>query len=247
MEEKKNNTGILLIIVLIIGAVIGFGVSKWSNLFTNDNNKENETVEKEETKDGLELTDEVKAKLKEWIEIADNYNTISGTSTLDTFAKGVTSLDTKTKLIMTYNATDYSENLYTLTKNDISKMETSIDKKSMDGEEVYIMKISDFNSKYKELFQEEATYTIKDLDFGCPLPWGMDKSQDRIYLFDRCGGISSIRTNSEITSYDKDDNYYLVHEKVDIIDTADNNKITKTYKILYKFDKDLKFVSSEKE
>lgn len=246
MEEKKNNIGILLIIVLIIGAVIGFGVSKWSNLLSNDNNKENETVEKEETKDGLELTDEVKAKLKEWVEIADFYSTISTSSTLETFAKGVTSLDTKTKLMMTYNATDYSQDLYALTKDDISKMETTIDKKSMDGEEVYIMKISDFNSKYKELFQEEASYTIKDLDFGCPLSWGMDKSQDRIYLFDRCGGISSTRTDAEITSYDKDDNYYLVHEKVDLIDTT-NNKVTKSYKILYKFDKDLKFVSSEKE
>lgn len=246
MEEKKkgNKTWLVVLGVLLIIAAIAVLVPS----YIKDNMKDETTVEKDTDK----IPTEVKNKLERWVTVASHYNGVGYTSTLEKFAEGVTELDDKTKFEMTYNAVYADKKIekqesYTLTSNDIAKMETSIDKNQMKNESVKLMKISDFNTTYEELFDEDSTYTIKDLDFGCPTPWGMDESQDRLYLFERCGGTETTNPDYKDLTYESDDNYYFVHQKVDIHDGAQYNTITKSYKIVWIFDKNLHFISTEKE
>lgn len=254
--SKKSNTWLVVLLILILGAAVGFGVYKWSSMNTknDDKTKSEQKAETDVADDGI--SNEVKATLGKWVNVASDYNGVSSDiSTLGTFAAGITSdkISAKTKLIMAYNSVMeykeiYKQEYYILTADDISKMEATIKKSEMNNEDVNIMKISDFDSAYKELFGVDASYTLKDLNFGCPTPWGMDKSQDRIYLFHRCGGTSPLYSDKRIESYETDENGgYSIHQTVDIRNSEKQEGIEKTYKILWKFDKDLKFVSSEKE
>ena len=246
MEEKKkgNKTWLVVLGVLLIIAAIAVLVPS----YIKDNMKDETTVEKDTDK----IPKDVKNKLERWVTVASYYNGVGYTSTLEKFGEGLTELDDKTKLEMTYNAVYADKKIekqerYSLTIDDIAKMQTSIDKSQMTNEPVKIMKISDFNTTYEELFNEDSTYTLKDLNFGCPTPWGMDESQDRLYLFERCGGTATTNPDYKKLTYDSDDNYYFVHQKVDIHDGAQNNIITKSYKIVWLFDKEANFISTEEE
>ena len=236
MEEKNSKSWLVIVVLLIIVVVVGYGVFEWTSL--NTKTTENNVLKEK-------VSSEVKTKLERWVNVASRYNSVdTSTSTLEMFAK--------TKLIMTYNAVIEEKNIYDqkeyiLTKDDIADMSANIDKSDMNNEPVKIMKMSDFNTTYKELFDEDASYEVKDLDFGCPTPWGMDKQKNRIYLFSRCGGTSPLYPEVKKTNYDLDDNYYYVHRQVDILNGDESDEVSETYKILWKFDKDLKFVSSEKE
>lgn len=249
MEERKNSKTwlVVLAILLICAGIAVFVPSLLSK--TEDTKKDEGVVVKEKN----EISPEVKAKLERWVGIASAHSSIDpSTSTLEKFAKGMTELDAKTKLVMTYNAVMsekkiYDQNSYELTAEDVKAMESTISKSQISEESVKIMKISDFNKTYEELFQETASYTLKDLDFGCPIPWGMDKAKDRIYLFERCGGVSPIYSDKNITSYYESDGYYCLVQEAEIKDGSEKDKVTESYKILWKFDKNLKFVSSEKE
>ena len=190
------------------------------------------------------------ARLKRWVGIASTYNHSSGTSTFEKFAGGLNYSQFKKgfKLKMAYNAIFYDKKTkdYTLTASDISKMESTINKVEMKGEPVHVMKTSDFSGEYKGLFQEDTTYNLKDLNFGCPTPWAMDKDTGRIFLFSRCGGTSNFKLTAKITSINSDDSYYYVHQSASIVDMS-NNKTVKSYKTLWKFDKNFKFVNTSKE
>ena len=193
----------------------------------------------------------MKKKLKRWVDVASHYNSaISSESTMKLFAKGVNALNAKTKLIMTYNSVIeekgiYEQDTFELTKEDINSMEATTDKAFMYNEPVRIMKISDFDKTYEELFQEKPVYALKDLEFGCPVPMAMDKAKDRIYLFDRCGGTSPLYSNSQIESVTEIDGGYQVSQVIKILNADENDKLVESYQIKWFFDKDLKFVKSE--
>lgn len=137
---------------------------------------------------------------------------------------------------------------YVLTKDEINMMD-AVDGIKNDstiiGEKVTILKVSDFDSTYKDFFHEEANYSIDDLSkLGCPRVQGINKDLDKIYLFSRCGGTTVMSYNTSITSYDFDGENYLIYQKAELFNNA-TNSLEESYRLLWKFDKDLKFVSTE--
>ncbi len=299
MGENKNNKkkiALILLIVLLVGTLVGFGVYKMTSspkenkleeTIVDDDEiitDENEFSEVEETptetpKEESEYEKEAKdpanapsttfttistidsvanyggsnvnARLKRWVDIASHFSFSSSTTTIDKFLSGLTykQLSKSFKFKMAFNAIFYDKKYiekYELTENDVSKMESVMNKAGMKGETVAVMKVSDFNSEYKGLFQEDTTYTIKELPFTCPISWALDKDSERIFLFNRCGGTGNGGYNTKITSIDSDNNYYYVHQTASFVEQP-NNKVKKSYKTLWKFDKNLKFVSTTKE
>lgn len=245
-ETRKSKTWLVFVVILVL--CVGMAVFVPSMLSkSKDTKKEEGTVEK----DTNEISGEVKTKLERWVNIASNYDSVdTGTSTMQKFAKGVTKLDANTKLVMTYNAVMrekkiFEQDTYELTKEDVNRMESAIGKDQILNEPVHVMKISDFNNTYKDLFDEEASYTLEDIGFGCPTPWGMDKSADSIYLFSRCGGTSPLYDESRIESISNGEDGYQVSQEIDIINGAEQDKVEETYRITWSFDKNLKFVKSE--
>ena len=107
-----------------------------------------------------------------------------------------------------------------------------------------IIKISDFDNAYKTFFNEEPDYTFKEIEFlGCPSPWGMNKELDKFYLFHRCGGVSESSYEPKITSFDTDGKFYLVHQQV----KSAYGREVDNFNLLWRFNKDLNFVSTERE
>lgn len=256
-EKDKINIGVIIIIILIV-LCIGLGAFIFCNrdkFVAKENTKIEEKVEKEtEKKDDVNtVSEEDKAKLNKFIEIASIDDTItSKVVTATYFNKGVSYITKEVKLKMAYNVT-YNlgtfEN-YVLTEDEINKIpeEDGIkNDKTYIGEKVTVIKVSDFENAYKEFFDEEPSYTLDDLsELGCPRIQAIDRGRDKIYLFSRCGGTTIMSYDTEIISYEKDDNYYLVHQKAKKYNKA-TSTVEEEYNILWKFDKNLKFVSTELE
>ena len=249
MEENKKSgkTGLVVIIIILLLVICGMGAFLFINkekLFSKEITK-NETVEKT-TKEikNLELTDEVKTKLERFTEIAVTPNV--GYGTMDYFINGVNSIDTKTKQKMTHIAI-YKDGKVTkdLTLSD-EEASTLEGIKPEKNEIVDIVKVSDYKATYKDLFKEEANIDISELELtGCPFPGAINKEQDKLYYYHRCGGTSATTYDIKVTSIDSDKDYYYVHQEIVENNLATNE--TKTTKLLWKFDEDLKFISSEKE
>lgn len=256
-EKDKINIGVIIIIILIV-LCIGLGAFIFCNrdkFVAKENTKIEEKVEKEtEKKDDVNtVSEEDKAKLNKFIEIASIDDTItSKVVTATYFNKGVSYITKEVKLKMAYNVT-YNlgtfEN-YILTEDEINRIpedEGIKNDKTYIGERVTVIKVSDFENAYKEFFDEEPSYTLDDLsELGCPRIQAIDRSRDKIYLFSRCGGTTIMSYDTEIISYEKDDNYYLVHQKAKKYNKA-TSTIEEEYNLLWKFDKKLKFVSTELE
>ncbi len=79
---------------------------------------------------------------------------------------------------------------------------------------------------------------------GCPSAQGMSRESDSIYLFSRCGGTTVMSYNTSITSYKFDGDNYLVYQKCELYDNA-SDTVEESYNLLWKFDKNLKFISTE--
>ncbi len=113
------------------------------------------------------------------------------------------------------------------------------------GENVIVLKMSDFDNAYNEFFKEDASYTINELSIlGCPSAQGMSRESDSIYLFSRCGGTTVMSYNTSITSYNFDGDNYLVYQKAELYNNA-SDTVEENYNLLWKFDKNLKFISTE--
>lgn len=252
-KKEKKNIGLIILVVILLVICIGMGTF----IFINRDKlttKENTTIEEKNTdKTSNEVTNEEKAILERFIKAAsiDDY-IVSEIVTAKYFNKGTTEITKEIKLKMAYNDIVNSDKKeeYVLTDEDITQMTTTIPKEQLGGngvsyENVTVIKTSDFEQAYKDFFNEDAIYSLDDIkDLGCPAPWGINKDLGKIYLFHRCGGVSLGTYITEIVSYEKDRDYYLVHQKGG---WSTEDKAEKTTKILWKFNKDLKFVSTEIE
>lgn len=252
-KKEKKNIGLIILVVILLVTCIGMGTF----IFINRDKlttKENTTIEEKNTdKTSNEVTNEEKAILERFIKAASiDDDIVSEIVTAKYFNKGTTEITKEIKLKMAYNDIVNSDKKeeYVLTDEDITQMTTTIPKEQLGGngvsyENVTVIKTSDFEQAYKDFFNEDAIYSLDDIkDLGCPAPWGINKGLGNIYLFHRCGGVSLETYITEIVSYEKDRDYYLVHQKGG---WSTEDKTEKTTKILWKFNKDLNFVSTEIE
>ena len=230
----------ILLFLFLIG-VVGY-VCYYRGVFGNISNNKGQEDEKLENK--------VKKRIDKFISAASIYSDTGYSSTAQAFYNGATTIDSDIKFKMTYNA------IYKIDKNYKSDIVlTTEEGNAMDrvfnedisGESLDIITISDFNKTYKELFNEKPNYTIDTIkNIGCPSPLGYNKEYDRIYLFYRCNGNTYSEYDSVIISYDEDENYYYAHQEGSLkIDKEESDIIV--YKVLWKFDKDLNFVSTSRE
>ncbi len=258
MFNKNGKINIFLIIVIVLVVLI-LGVGLFIEIMVF-NDKKSDGLKKgdfkvedvDNKKDSVTITSEVKKKLERFINAASIEDSItSDVVTATYFNKGVTSIDKNIKLKMVYNDLFRFGNPtsnHTLTQEEISNMDDTtgiVNDPTVVGENVIVLKMSDFDNTYKEFFKEDASYTINDLSsLGCPSAQGMSRKADSIYLFSRCGGTTVMSYNSSITSYEVDGDNYLVYQKCELYNNAEN-VVKESYNILWKFDKDLKFISTE--
>lgn len=260
-KVKKDNKILLLVIVIltvIIVGLLGYIIGTGTTNKQKDNNElkeqindtkeeeKTESTENEEVKINLEITDEIKKKLERFINIGSHIDYTGLNTTLSHFMNGTNTLPEKIKLKMTKNAV-YEDKLYvanTSVPEDVVPRLEGL--KPAKNEIVDIIKVDDFNKIYKELFNKEPNYKIEDLsNIGCPAPLSIDNESREMYLYHRCGGTGTKEYSNYITSYDSDTNYYYIHEEIVEKDIA--TKESKTTKLIWKFDKNLTFISTEKE
>lgn len=247
-ESKKKSGIVTVLIVIILVAAAGLGgyllgtrqiekETPSSKTTKNDkNNKEKVTQ--------LEITDEVKTRLETFVTVAVAYRSTG--MTRDKFIKGTDSIDTQTKLEMTNAAIYYNDKV---TKNTIilgEEYQNISGVKPDQNEMVDTIKISDFDNTYKELFNEDPNYNIENLSLiGCPAPVAWNREMGKLYLLDRCGGTTVITYENKITSYDSDTKYYYIHQDLHEKNMVSNEE--NSTKLLWKFDKDLSFISNTVE
>ncbi len=247
-EKKKSNGGLIVLIIILLLICIGMGAFIFVNkdkLFvkaTKDAKTEEKATKEVNT---TEVTDEVKKKIERFIDIATTPDV--GYGTYNYFIEGANGLTDKTKYRMTNTAIYQKDKKYTrnitLTDEEINGLTgTKPDK----NEPIDIVMVSDFNEIYKELFNEEPQYEISDLkESGCPTPWAINKEKTKLVYFHRCGGTYGSDFERNNKSIDTDENYYYVHQELS--ETPYGTNDTKKTNLLWKFDKDLNFVSTEKE
>lgn len=241
----KNNNDLMIkafiMLFLFIIGMIGY-VCYYRGVFDNTSNNE---TEEEATKEK-----NIKDHLYKFVTAASIYSDTGYSSTAQAFYNGTNGIDPDIKYKMTYNVIvnidqNYKSNVV-LSTEEASKM-TTIVPGDLGGEEVDVVKISDFNKVYEELFHEKPNYNLNTIsNIGCPSPLGFNNDLDKMYLFYRCEGNSYSEYDSNIVSYDEDDTYYYVHQEGTFKSSIEESDVV-VYKILWKFDKDLNFVSTGRE
>ena len=239
-KQKKGVSGILVFFLILLFTAAGL-VGGWyvgdQHLIKVGTEKEEKEEEKEETK---EVSDDAKQKIDSFIKIASHYN-YSMSVLPELFYDGVTAekITSRNKASMTYAVLiDFDKNYESTTE----KPQTVLDKvPDSAGEDVKTVSINDYDEIYKKLFNEEPQYEAK----GCPYPAIADKETGKIYLFSRCGGIGPEMVNKvENKTYSFDGKYYYVNTDVSYYEKGASEE---TKKVVWKFDKDLKFVSTTVE
>lgn len=110
------------------------------------------------------------------------------------------------------------------------------------GETATTVKISDYDEVYKNFFIEKFQYDSEE--GGCPYPRIVDETTGKIYLFHRCGGSGPLGVHLQKNiSYEFDGNYYYVNQAVIFKKNTDITD-TKNDKVVWKYDKNLYFVST---
>lgn len=245
MEKEKKKTNkkswvlvTVLIVILLIAA--GWGGFLAGASYVSEKSMEKKREVKEEK--GLEMSIAVQEKLEKFVLTGLRYGVVN--STYEHFAKGTTELPKKIKLQMAYNATEKGRQTV-LTEEESNEL---IGEKPGANEEVEIMGKKDFDNSYKLLFNEEINSKLDDVDgLGCPAILAENKEETLYYLFSRCGGIGSSTITSTVKSYDSDAEHYYVHSESLWEDLSVSQEPSKTTKLLWTFDKDFHFVSTEVE
>ena len=243
-EEKveKNSKNVvwltIVIIVLLVAAALG-GYLVGASRIANEVVEQKENASEEQV---LKVTNEVKDKIERFVEIG-SYFDYSGNNTMEFFTKGTTDISKDIKLKMTRNAIYKDGSLkkdVVLSSEEASKLEGV---KPENGEIVDTISKADFDKTYKGLFNEDAKYEFEELkNIGCPAPMAINKSTEVYYLYHRCGGTGMISYEGKVVSIDSDKDYYYANQE--IIETNGQTNETKTINTVWKFDKDLNFVST---
>lgn len=255
---KKKNVFLIVIIVVLLLLCVGMGTF----IFINKDKLLLKESPKTKEENPVVITDEIKSKLERFINAASHFND-DEIVTATYFNKGVTNISKQMKLKMVYNdvvdlnGKDLAGKYEEITDDELSGIQTS---SSSGGTEMWkyvglpigSIKISDFDNIYKQFFNEEAKYTIDELiDLGCPFPVGINKEYDKIYLSDRCGGTvygdAAPAYSHTIVSYDVINNNYVVEQiaKDKLMYNNGAVETLKTYNIVWTFDKNLNFISTE--
>ncbi len=244
---------VIVLVVLILGVGLFIGIMVFYDKKSDGLKKGDFKVEDiENNKNSSAVSSEVKAKLERFINAASIEDSItSDVVTATYFNKGVSSIDKNIKLKMVYNDLFRFGNPirnHILTQDEIKTLDDAtgiINDPTVVGENVIVLKMSDFDNTYNEFFKEDASYTINELSMlGCPSAQGMSRESDSIYLFSRCGGTTVMSYNTSITSYNFDGDNYLVYQKAELYNNA-SDTVEENYNLLWKFDKNLKFISTE--
>lgn len=254
-QPKKKSNALLVFLMFLIGIGIGFGANYGMSYFNKDVDKKESSVTEDTTKtDKLELLESTKAKMEMIVEAATRCSAGSGNCDMvKKFFDKVDKLDNEMKYTITWNTFLYLGGLIGDRDSDVvdySAMDTSLTKeqynllKPNDGLGFPVVSKSYFDNVYRQLFNEKPSYSIEDIDnIGCPSPIGVSESLDKIYYSNECGG-TGYAVSGKVKSFDVDGDNYLVHSEI-TESTAGKDDVV--YKILWKFDKDLNFVSTEKE
>lgn len=242
-EKKKGNGGLIILIVILLLLCVGMGCFIFINkdkLFEKETEK---TIsEKEKTEKTTEVTKEVKERIERFIDVATTLN--YGNNVMPYFMDGATSLTQEIKYEVVnqalYIENKVEENII-LTQEETSNLEGL---KPDNNEEVDIVKMTDYNEMYESLFNEESKYDVSVFN-GCPGLGAVNKDKSKLYYFHRCGGTGSMEYERTIMSIELEDDYYIAHQKLieKNLETGEN----KTILLKWKFDKNINFVSSEKE
>jgi len=239
MEESKKSNGGLVILIIILFIIIlclgGFIYLNKDKLFSG-NEPDNQQVENSK----LKLTDAVKERLNRFVDAGSNDNRSGSNVTATYFRNGVSNISDEIKTTMAFIGTKSEWREFT---QDEAK-NVGIDGVGFSGERIGVLKIIDFNSTYEEFFDNKPSDAIQLLRKikTCPMMVINDNSSE-IYLLSRCGGTSDTEYSKQITSYDSDTEYYYVHQTM----TYTSPEFTTEYKIVWKFDKYFKFISTTKE
>ena len=244
-EKKKGNISLLIFIVILFIACIGMGSFIFINKDKLFEKEKVETIIEEDKKEKpAEVTSEAKERIERFINVATTLN--HGSNFMAYFMDGATSLtqDIKYKLV---NQALYNENKVeknsTITPEEASTLEGI---KPGNNEIVDIVKMTDYNEMYSSLFNEDGKYDVSGATFyGCPFPAAVNKDKTKLYYYHRCGGTGVIEYERTITSIELDGDYYIVHQK--LIEKNLGTGENKTILLKWKFDKNINFVSSEKE
>lgn len=254
-EPKKKSNAPLIILMFLIGIGIGFGANYGMSYFNIGVDKKESSTTEDATKiDKLELTESAKAKMEMFIKSA----TICSSGSADCgiskkFIEDVNKLDNSAKYTIAWNYIKFIGNFEGDMTNDpldYSKLDTYLSKETFDsidpsGKVVLpFFKKSFYDNVYAQFFNEKPNYNVKDLEsIGCPSPVAIDAENDKLYYYSACGGIG-YATEGIVKSYDIDGDNYIVHSEITEYSVGEEDVV---HKVLWKFDKDLNFISTEKE
>ena len=249
-EPKKKSNALLVILMFLIGIGLGFGANYGMSYFNKSakETKSSTVNEKEDKK--VEVTDEVKEKLNLFINAA-SYGYGDHGEFMKSFVDGKDSFDDSEKYLIVYNVLYYKK----LMTQDVVLAEQEID--SLKDEKLIeyfknykdafldISKIEIFDGVYNYLFNTNKTKTYENpYTHICPVQIGVNEEYGNIYFGQECGGTGGFSFEQSIKSYEFDGNNYLVHQECTLTATPGGET---DVKLLWKFDKDLNFVSTEKE
>lgn len=242
-----------IVMILLLVAFFGLGYALGSTNIAEDvinNLEKNGKVEKQNKgSQKLDVTDATKQKLEKFINIATDQKEYKAAKqeVRDYFEKGTTSLTDRIKLEMTnlaiYQDKKVESNIL-LTEEEVNQL-SGYKPDIAHNEKIDRVKVSDFTNTYKELFKEDLKFNFDDLSgLGCPKPSTIDNAKENIYYNFNCGGATGGSWGNSIDSYDSDNDYYYVHQTLTRTPAGGETEITK---LVWKFDKDLKFVSTTVE
>ena len=239
MKNDVMIKSLILLFVFIIGIVLY--VLYYRGVFNNTNSSLNNEEK---------VTNKTEEKLSRFVQAASFHSDTGYSSTASAFYNGTSSIDDDIKYKMTMNFIYKIDHNYKsdviLSNEEINNMQRVFND-DISGESVDIVKISDFNKAYEELFHEKPSYSIDTIkNISCPSPWGYNNDLDRIYLFYRCEGNAYSEYDSNITSIEEDNKYYYVHQYGSLKSSIEKSDLT-NFKVLWKFDKDLNFISTSRE
>ena len=243
MDEKNNLFVSIVLLFIFIICIIGY-IYYFRGMFDNDISEEVVEV------DDDNIRKDVKKRLSKFINSASVFSESGYSSTAQAFYNGTTTITDDIKYKMAFNSIYKIDKNYksdvVLTTEEANNMKRVFNG-DISNESFDIIKISDFNKAYEELFHEKPNYTLDTIkNISCPSPWGFNSELDRIYLFYKCSGVGYSAYDSDIVSYEFDDNYYYVHQLGTLKSALAKSDFT-YYKVLWKFDKKLNFISTTNE
>ena len=262
-EKKVNKTLIIIIIVAGLVLVIG-GIILGTKLLNKDEPKneeppvDNPTPDNQEPAEKKELNDSSAISKLEKFVIVASYEDSNENGKANMFMRGINSLDNNIKLQLAWNSLINIQKVQTKVGTDVTEKYKDV-AGIQEKEEISLVQ---FDTEYKSLFNEDASYTEDDKFGVCPGIYKIDKELGKIIIGVECGGLNPTEYYSKIYKYEEDNSFYYVYQYVGTNDPM-NNKFVKIKSgetvnvssfegnedkfetVVWKFDKNFNFISTE--